>query len=133
MCSADYLLWPQKGRRRWHRRLTSVLLLLLALCGPVRTSQDTTQNEIFTQDEKPVSALSNLSDLEVVVGEMAFTWDEYAADIPENSVGRVYVTPRDSARHRMGIQLKNDTLGKQARIILLRLSVDPEFFSLLVC
>ena len=119
MCSAEYLLWPQKGRRRWHRRLTAVLLLLLALCGPVRTSQDTSQNEIFTQDEKPVSALSNLSDLEVVVGEMAFTWDEYAADIPENSVGRVYVTPRDSARHRMGIQLKNDTLGKQARIILL--------------
>ena len=112
MCSADYLLWPQKGRRRWQ-----ALLMLLALTGPaVVRSQEDTLNEIFTQDEKPPqSALSNLSDLELRVAEMAFTWDEYTADIPENSVGRVYVTPRDSARHRMGIQLKNDTLGKQVR------------------
>ena len=112
MCSAEYLLWPQKGRRRWHHLPASALLLLLA--GLVR-SQDITQNEIFTQ-KSPSSSLSNLSDLEVRVAEMTFTWEEYAADIPENSVGRVYVTPRDSARHRMGIQLVNDTLGKKVMI-----------------
>ena len=92
-------------------------MLLLLLSGLVRsqTAPDITQNEIFTQ--KPSSSLSNLSDLELRVAEMTFTWEEYAADIPENSVGRVYVTPREaSARHRMGIQLVNDTLGKQVMI-----------------
>ena len=119
MCSAEYLLWPQKGRRRWHHRpaLAASALLLLLFAGLVRsqTTPDITQNEIFTQ--KPsMSSLSNLSDLELRVAEMTFTWEEYAADIPENSVGRVYVTPRDSARHRMGIQLVNDTLGKKVMI-----------------
>ena len=93
---------------------SAILLSLVGFAlGAQRTktsAQADAENEIFNQREKPstksdqqtsklskssVDSSGGLSDLELRVSEMSFTGDEYKAEIPENSMGRVYVNPAD--------------------------------------
>ena len=94
---------------------SAILLSLVGFAfGAQRTKTSSAQadaeNEIFNQREKPstksdqqtsklskssVDSSGGLSDLELRVSEMSFTGDEYKAEIPENSMGRVYVNPAD--------------------------------------
>ena len=95
---------------------SAILLSLVGFAlGAQRTKTSSAQadaeNEIFNQREKPstksdqqqtsklskssVNSSGGLSDLELRVSEMSFTGDEYKAEIPENSMGRVYVNPAD--------------------------------------
>ena len=95
---------------------SAILLSLVGFAlGAQRTKTSSAQadaeNEIFNQREKPstksdqqqtsklskssVETSGSLSDLELRVSEMSFTGDEYKAEIPENSMGRVYVNPAD--------------------------------------
>ena len=70
---------------------------------------------------------SPLADLERQVGSLRFTRQEYLAEIPENSINRVYVTP-DPDLDRMGINLGNDTLGKELSFRFKIKSGDPDKF-----
>ena len=90
---------------------SAILLSLVGFAfGAQRTKTSSAQadaeNEIFNQREKPSTksdqqsklskvSVDSLSDLELRVSEMSFTGDEYKAEIPENSMGRVYVNPAD--------------------------------------
>ena len=92
---------------------SAILLSLVGFAfGAQRTKTSSAQadaeNEIFNQREKPstksdqqqtsklsVDSSDGLSDLELRVSELSFTGDEYKAEIPENSMGRVYVNPAD--------------------------------------
>ena len=89
---------------------SAILLSLVGFAlGAQRTktsAQADAENEIFNQREKPSTksdqqsklskvSVDSLSDLELRVSEMSFTGDEYKAEIPENSMGRVYVNPAD--------------------------------------
>ena len=56
---------------------------------------------------------------------MKFTQSEYEASIPENSMGRVYVTPSDAL---MGIRLSNETLARQLSVKFKIRAGDPDDF-----
>ena len=73
------------------------------------------------------SELEQLSVLEKVASSLTFTRSEYDATIPENSLGRIYVTPTAESE-RMGILFANETIAKKMNVKFKIRNGDPDDF-----